>query len=155
VSVVVESDLPRKLLERWLQSDAELQRFVEQFLSLRLPMAEWTHRAHVGVAATLTAGRGRDAALATLRDAIPRYNEATGGANTDSGGYHETLTVFWVDRVADLLDRLPQEWGVLARVRAVVEAYGSIRRLDRAYYSFDVVKSSDARRQWIPPDSKG
>lgn len=155
MSVVVESDLSRKLLERWLRSDAELERFVEQFLSLRLPIAEWTHRAHVGVAAALIAGRGRDAALATLRDAIPRYNEATGGANTDSGGYHETLTVFWVDRVAELLGRLPQEWAVLARVRAVVEAYGSIRRLDRAYYSFDVVRSSDARRRWIPPDSEG
>jgi hypothetical protein len=57
-----------------------------------------------------------------------------------------------VDRVADLLDRLPEEWGLLARVRVVVEAYGSIRRLDRAYYRFDVVKSVEARRQWVPPD---
>lgn len=152
MSVVAESDLPRKLLENWLQNSEALEHFVEQFLSLRLPLPEWTHRAHLGVAAALVATRGREVALSVLRSAIPRYNEATGGANTDFGGYHETLTVFWVDRVADLLDRLPEEWGLLPRVRAVVEAYGSIRRLDRAYYRFDVVKSVEARRQWIPPD---
>lgn len=154
MSILVESDLRYKLLERWLQNSDELEHFVEQFLSLRLPIAEWTHRAHLGVAAFLVASRGRDAALATLQDAIPRYNEATGGANTDSGGYHETLTVFWVDRVAEMLERLPTEWGTLVRVRAVVEAYGSIRRLDRAYYRFDVAKSTEARRRWISPDSE-
>ena len=90
--------------------------------------------------------------LATLRDAIPRYNEATGGANTESSGYHETLTVFWLHRVADLLDRLPPSLDSLTKVRVVVEAYGSVRRLDRAFYSFDVVKSREARRDWIEPD---
>lgn len=152
MSVLIESDLTSGLLERWLQNAGSLDTFVDQFLSQSLPIREWTHRAHLGAATALVLRHGRDGALATLRDAIPRYNEATGGANTESSGYHETLTVFWLHRVADLLDRLPPSLDSLTKVRVVVEAYGSVRRLDRAFYSFDVVKSREARRDWIEPD---
>jgi hypothetical protein len=41
--------------------------------------------------------------LATLRDAIPRYNESTSVANTDTSGYHDTLTVYYVWAVDQLL----------------------------------------------------
>ena len=151
MGVFVESDLPSALLERWLQQDAELDQFVERFLARTLPLREWTHRAHIGVAAALVIEHGRAEALATLRETIPRYNEATGGANTETSGYHETLTVFWLHKVADLLDRLPA-MERLSKVRVVVEAYGPIRRLDRVFYSFDVVASREARMRWIEPD---
>ena len=29
---------------------------------------------------------------------VGRYNEAVGGKNTETSGYHETITVFWIKR---------------------------------------------------------
>ncbi|WP_394993495.1 hypothetical protein [Emticicia sp.] len=37
-----------------------------------------------------------DEALAQMQVGIRTYNEASGGTNTDSSGYHETITVFWI-----------------------------------------------------------
>ena len=31
-----------------------------------------------------------------MQKGIRSYNEANGGINTDSSGYHETITVFWI-----------------------------------------------------------
>ncbi|MDZ7638834.1 MAG: hypothetical protein U5J83_11395 [Bryobacterales bacterium] len=152
MSIQIESDPPKRLLERWLQSEQELNGFLVKFLGCRLPVQEWTHRAHLSVAALLVEEHGRTEALRTLRTAISNYNESTGGTNSETAGYLETLTVFWIDRVAALMERLPGEWERLDRVRAVVEAYGLVRRLDLAYYTFDAAASREARREWIPPD---
>ena len=149
---MIESDLPTRGTERWLRSDDGLNSLVDRFLNASLPLPEWTHRAHLGVASALVIAVGRERALVTLRESISRYNIITGGANTDTDGYHETLTVFWLDRVAELLDRLPDTFTRLQRVCAVVEAYGGIRKLHRAYYSFDIFSSLEARKRWIPPD---
>lgn len=152
MSIVVESNVPEELLDAWLQSEKALDRFVSDFLSCTIPRVEWTHRAHLGIGATLVLARGREKTLDQLRQTIPQLNIVQGTGNSPVGGYHETLTVFWVERIAALLVRLPAHFSRLGRVRTVVEAYGGIRRLDRAYYSYDVLRSLEARRVWLPPD---
>ncbi len=62
----------------------------------RLPKSEWTHEAHIQAGLSLVLRSGASAALATLREAIPRYNLSTNTPNTDSRGYHDTLTVYYV-----------------------------------------------------------
>lgn len=151
-AITVESDLANALLERWLQSDEGLTAFLQRFLNCELRREEWTHRAHIGMCAALVLQQQRQSALPIIRSTIPRLNEAMGGINSDNAGYHETLTVFWVDRIDAVLRRLPQHFRNLDKVRAVVEAYGEVRRLDRAYYTFDVLASVEARKTWIPPD---
>src|SRR5262245_38224870 len=49
-----------------------------------------------------------DEALGLLRDGIMRYNVARGVANTETSGYHETITRFYVwviDRYLKAADR--------------------------------------------------
>ena len=60
----------------------------------RLPKSEWTHEAHVQAGLSLVLRMGPSRALATLREAIPRYNISTNTPNTNTGGYHDTLTVY-------------------------------------------------------------
>ena len=74
-------------------------------LDASLPQSEWTHRGHITAAHVLIRAHGRDRALELLRAAIPRLNDAHGVANTDDSGYHETLTVFFADAVADAVAR--------------------------------------------------
>ena len=75
----------------------------EGMLACTLPKPRWTHEAHVLACVSLVRCVGATDALATLRVAIPRYNESTGVANTDTDGYHDTLTVYYVWAVDQLL----------------------------------------------------
>lgn len=75
----------------------------EALLECSLPKPEWTHEVHVLVCVALVRRHGPGEALRILRLAIPRYNLATGVANTATSGYHDTLTVFYVWSVNQLV----------------------------------------------------
>lgn len=134
-----------------LGSEEDLGAFLAAFSATTLPKEQWTHAAHVTVAAAWIY-ENPATALDRLRPAIREYNAATGGQNTETSGYHETLTRFWVLRIAETL---PHEKGRLEAVRDAVARYGPQSGLFRQYYSFDVVDSIDARREWIAPDLLG
>jgi len=108
-----------------------------------LPKAEWTHVGHVRATHALVVRLGADGALAAVRRAIPRLNEAHGVANTDHGGYHETLTVLYASAVADAVAR---GWDA---DRAVAEIG---RDLPERYWSRTVLDAPAARRAWVDPD---
>ena len=73
-------------------SDAEIERIGRSLLDRSLPKVEWTHAAHFAAALWLL----RQPEMYADRD-MPRmiraYNEATGVPNTDTSGYHETITL--------------------------------------------------------------
>ena len=64
-------------------------------------------------------------------------------------GEHETLTRFWCVLVEALVAGQPTR---LAAARHAVEVYGDDRQASDRYYSFDVLKSRLARKEWIAPD---
>jgi hypothetical protein len=86
-----------------------------------------------------------------MRARISAFNLSVGGANTPTSGYHETLTHFWLLIVAELL-RQRQPASRLEAAQQAVAAFGQARTLHTLYYSGDVVKDSEARRQWRQPD---
>jgi len=49
---------------------------------------------------------------------------------------------------------MPADLPRLETVRALVGELGPRRDLYKGYYSFDVVRSVEARRSWVPPDVK-
>ena len=135
----------------FLSSRQALEEFIAQWENGILPKARWTHAAHVAVG-TYYAVCHPECALEKTRSGILRYNTAVGTPNTDTSGYHETLTCFW----AAILSRAVQ--GIadpLEAVRRNVARYGDDRTLHKRYYSYDVVNSVEARRCWIPPDLDG
>lgn len=132
----------------WLVSSAAFRAFVEAWERGVLPKAEWTHAAHVAVGACYAVRYG-DGALARTRDGIRRYNAAVGTPNTDTSGYHETLTRFWAAVIADLVAGLDDEWQAACRA---VDRVGEDRDRHVLHYGFDVVGSVEARRSWVPPD---
>ena len=135
----------------FLRSEAELSRFLAQWRAGTLPKSEWTHAAHVAVAACHLFDRSREEAFEQIRAGIIHYNACVGTANTDHSGYHETLTRFWTGLIADWRGTLAVA-SRLALVRAAIGRFGGDSALFRSYYSFDVVKDVRARREWIAPD---
>lgn len=131
-------------------TEAEIDGFLHAFESCTLPKAEWTHAAHLTAGACFVHQLGETAAVEHMRLCIPRYNESVGGKNTDTSGYHDTITVFWIKVLASLHEahaRLSRA----AFAALAVERYGERRDLFREFYDFDVVASTEARRMWIPP----
>ncbi len=77
---------------RLFTSDAEVERIGEGLLDRSLPRADWTHEAHLA-ATTYVLLRRPDVDLdKQLPDIIRGYNESVGGVNSDTEGYHETIT---------------------------------------------------------------
>ena len=75
-----------------------------RFLERTLPRAEWTHEAHLRVGLLHLLRYPPGESLDRLRVGIREYNEAVGVRNTDSSGYHETITRFYVERIAVFLE---------------------------------------------------
>jgi hypothetical protein len=134
----------------FLDSRDAFERFVQAWEAGRLPKASWTHAAHVAVGACYAVRYGAGA-LDRIRAGIIRYNTAVGTANTETSGYHETLTRFWTAILATSSAGVTDEWEAAC---AAVHRFGEARNLHTQYYSFDVVCSPEARRQWLAPDLK-
>jgi hypothetical protein len=135
-------------------SDPEIIRIGEGLLACTLPKAEWTHAAHF--AATLWLMRHRpDLNLAREMPGIIRaYNVASGGVNSDTAGYHETITQASLRAArAELARHNPIQplHEVVAQLMASPLGK-SDWLLD--YWSKDLLMSVPARRKWCDPDLK-
>jgi hypothetical protein len=134
-----------------LQSERQLQRFVEAWKAGKLPKAEWTHAAHVAMAAYFAFDHAAEATFAIMKAGILHHNTSVGTPNTEDNGYHDTLTRFWCSEIGGFVraGRYGTRWEA---VRAAVSAFGPDRDRFRRFYSFDVVRDRRARREWVPPD---
>jgi hypothetical protein len=131
-------------------SDAEIEAVARAFIDRSLPKSAWTHAAHFAVALWLLEDRGTGA-MRDMPSLIRAYNEATGVANTETSGYHETITI------ASL--RAAQRWlmdrpGTAMHV-VLGEMLGTpLGRSDwlRKYWSKAALSSASARNAWVEPD---
>jgi hypothetical protein len=117
----------------------------DALLDRSLPYAAWNHRGHVTAGFVLVRRLGPAQALATLRRAIPLYNESVGTRNTDDAGYHDTITCYFAWAIARAVDRGEDLDGVLRD--ALVHHAAPLR-----FWSRERLFSVQARRGWVPPD---
>src|SRR5580704_15885599 len=132
-------------------SDEALVEFIDAFEQGTLARHLWTHAAHLAVGTWYLMSFPERIAVEKVRSGIRHYNECVGTANTEDSGYHETLTLFWLGMIKAQVCDLVGTSRRLAVLR-VIEQYGSRRDLFKEYYSFDVVRSREARGRWIRPD---
>jgi hypothetical protein len=115
-----------------------------------LPKIRWTHSAHLLTGACYVYELGQAAAIEKMRRCVRRYNEAVGGQNTETSGYHETITVAWIKLLDGLLRRSrPIERA--AFVALAVAEFSGRRDIFTRHYDFDLVGSREARRVWVQP----
>jgi len=131
-------------------TEQEIDKFLAAFEEGTLTKERWTHGAHLLTGACYVHGLGESAAIDKMRLCVRRYNEAVGGKNTDTSGYHETITIAWIK----LLAGLRREAGTMERAQfaaLAVERFEGDRNILRRYYDFDLVGSVVARKSWVPP----
>jgi hypothetical protein len=131
--------------------EAEIDAFIAAFEAGTLPPGRFTHAAHVLTGACYVYAFGRQAATDRMRQRVRAFNLAAGGQNTATSGYHETITVFWIALIA----KLRKESATASRsqfAHAAVQHFADHKQIVREYYSFDLLASEEARREWIAPD---
>lgn len=135
----------------YLQNEENLDQFLDDFEKAKIPFSDWNHSAHIAMACGYLFKLPKTELLDTVRRNIRNYNVKGGGKNTDTSGYHETLTVLWLWVLAEFLEELPESLARIDAVRKAVDRYGG-NRLYPDYYSYDVAKSVEARKIWVEPD---
>jgi hypothetical protein len=131
-------------------SDAEIERIGRGLIARSLPKEEWTHAAHFAAAFWLL----RSPHLNAMRDMpclIRAYNEATGTPNTDTGGYHETITLASLRAARAWLEARPHASLHSALEALLLSPFGRSDWL-LTYWTRPVLFSAAARRAWIEPD---
>ena len=137
---------------RYFATDAEIERIGEGLLARTLPRADWTHEAHLAATTYLLLWRPDIDLDAELPDIIRRYNESVGGVNSDTEGYHETITRVFLHGVrlflaeADLVEPLHE------LVNALLLSPMGRRDWPLRFYSRERLFSVDARRNLVEPD---
>lgn len=133
------------------QTDAEIARLAEGFLDLTLPKEAWTHTAHFAAALWLLTTRGAET-YAEMPGMIRRFNAAKGGVNSETEGYHETITIASLRAAEQVLKAAPEGAGLAESLQALMA--GPFGKPDwiLAYWSKGRLFTPEARLGWIEPD---
>ena len=130
---------------------ATLEALVAAFEDGSLPPESWDHRCHLAVAAWYLAGYDESEASCRMIRGIRAYNRANGIRQTRHGGYHETITLFWLGVTSAYLRNAAASATPLTLVNDFVERYGERPGLIYEYYSERLVRSWRARTMWVQP----
>lgn len=137
---------------RLFASDRDVIRVGEGLLSRTLPRAEWTHEAHLA-ATTYLLLRHSDIDLDTELPALIRsYNESVGGVNSDSEGYHETITRVFLHGVRLFLSEEDADEPLHELVNQLLLSPMGRRDWPLRFYSRERLLSVEARREFAEPD---
>src|SRR5262245_21613956 len=132
-------------------SERDIEAVVKAFEASTLPGSLWTHAAHLTVAAWYLDRYSGQEAAARIRDGIKRYNAARGIVPTPTGGYHETMTLFWTCIASKYLMLADTDRPLVDLVNGLIDEHRD-KNLIFEYYSRDVLFSRHDRFGWVEPD---
>ena len=118
-----------------------------------LPRRRWTHEAHLTAAVWCLNSLGESEALRTMPVLIRAYNEATGVPNTDTSGFHETITTAFLRAASASLSGQPDVPLFVACNQLILSPVGKSDYL-LSYWSRPCLFSVEARRRWVDADLK-
>jgi hypothetical protein len=137
---------------RLFVDDATIRGVGRGLLDRTLPQAQWTHEAHLAACVWLIRERPDIVPERDLRAIISTYNEAQGGVNDDTQGYHETITQVYIAAVRAHLADCEPDAPLLACVNSLLLSERGRRDWPLRAYSRERLFSVDARRDYLPPD---
>jgi hypothetical protein len=137
---------------RFFADDAAVRHVGEGLRARTLPRAEWTHEAHLAACLWLLTERPDIHVERDLPAIISSYNEAVGGVNDATQGYHHTITLTYVAAVRGFLASIRSDLSLAEKVNALLAAPQGRRDWALTLYSRDRLFSVQARLDYLPPD---
>jgi hypothetical protein len=139
-------------MTKYYSRDEDIERAARGVLDRSLPKVEWTHAAHFAVTLWLLRHRPDPALEARMPSFIRAYNEATGVWNTETSGYHETITLASIAAARAFLGRHPASQPLHEIMDLLMRSPLGRSDWPLAYWSKERLFSAEARRCWIDPD---
>ncbi len=129
--------------------DDTVTRIGQGLIAATLPKPEWTHAAHVAAAVYLCTARPDLHPERDMPGIIRRYNVATGGVNSDTAGYHHSITLA---SIAAVRAGLQPGLGLAAQVNALLAGMMGDKHWPQRFWTRETLFSVAARRGWVAPD---
>jgi hypothetical protein len=137
---------------RLFHSEAEISHVGEGLLARTLPREEWTHEAHLAAATYLLLRRPDIDVDTRLPGIIRRYNESVGGVNSDTEGYHETITRTALHGIRLFLSEADKLDPLHDLINELLLSPMGKRDWPLRFYSRERLFSVEARRHFVQPD---
>ena len=131
-------------------TEDEIRRIAAGLIARTLPRALWTHEAHLAAISAILLDHPGILPERDMPAIIAGYNEAVGGVNDDTQGYHETITQFWIAQARSF--HAGSSGSLLDRVNAFIAAPAGRRDAPLRHYSRERLFSVEARRRHVEPD---
>nr|WP_223262907.1 hypothetical protein [Sphingobium sp. SCG-1] len=122
------------------------------FADRTLPKAQWTHAAHFAACLWLLRCREDLIAERDMPDMIRAYNGSTGGVNSDSTGYHETITLASIQATRHFMDKSRQNTPLHIIHAWLMEGNCGQKDWLLRYWSTELLMSTTALKSWTAPD---
>jgi len=137
---------------RLYSTEAEIEHLGEGLLACTLARPEWTHEAHLAATTYVLLKRPEIDLDAELPDIIRRFNESVGGVNSDTEGYHETITRCFLHAVRVFLKKADVSAPLYALVNELLLSPMGRRDWPLRFYSRERLFSVEARRIYVEAD---
>lgn len=128
------------------QDEDAIREVVGKFERCQYAAQEFTHVRHLTVACWYLCTLPEKEALDRMREGLLRFTTHHG-----KQVYHETITRFWIELLADHLGQMPAGMSLTDKTNNAVEHHGN-KELLFSFYSRERVMSERARRAWVEPD---
>ena len=139
-------------MSEYFSSDDDIERLGLGLLDRTLPERQWTHAAHFAATLWMLRRRPDIRPEQDLPAIILAYNEATGGENTDTAGYHETITQASIGAARRFLAANPATLPLHRLADLLMASPLGDPDWLLAYWSRERLFSVEARRAWLGPD---
>jgi hypothetical protein len=140
------------LSPRLFTTDAEIEHLGEGLLACTVTREEWTHEAHLAATTYLLLKHPEMDLDAELPGLIRRFNESVGGVNSDTEGYHDTITRAYLRGIRLFLEEADARRPIHELVNELLMSPMGRRDWPLRFWSKDRLMSVEARRAWVEPD---
>jgi len=137
---------------KYFADDDAIERLALGVIDGSRPKSDWTHAAHFAVVLWVLRHWPDRPAETVMPDIIRTYNEATGVWNTDTSGYHETITLASIRAARSFLGGYPASPPLHELVDVLMDTHLGDSGWILAYWSRERLFSVEARRMWVEPD---
>ena len=139
---------------RHFLSDDAVARVGDGLLARTLSREEWTHEAHLAATTYLSLKHPEIDLNAELPGLIRRFNESVGGVNSDTEGYHDTITRAYLRGICLFLENADIARPIHDLVNELLMSPVGRRDWPLRFWSKERLMSVEARRGWVEPDLK-
>jgi hypothetical protein len=102
-----------------MNSEREIENVVRGFETCETGADQFKHKDHLVVAVWYVHNLGREAALNRMREGLMRF---LNHHNVDPKNYSETITRFWIERIAERLTKMGTDVSIVEKCNAVLAA---------------------------------